>query len=231
MYYKEKKSVKRIKSYIDQAIREKKQHIKGGSGPEPTTSFSHDKLDEELGENINLFSDSNSSILDDIISRNDIKKLSDEDIRNQVFIAMATGYETIAVQSAYLILLLAMHPSVQDKLAEEIEANVFEQNTIDCDILDKLSFMENVINETMRLFPVVPFSCRLLLEDLVLGDVSVPKGVTLFVSFYSLHRRPDVWGEQSHSFNPDNFTADNVRDRHKMSFLPFSHGDRNCVGM
>lgn len=230
MYYKEKKYRKLVNFYIDQALHEKRQFMTKNSGTEPTTSLNRNNIDEELGECTNLFNNSNSScLLDDLIKHDN--KLSDLDIRNQVFIATATGYETIAVQSAQIILLLAMHPQIQTKLFDEInEIVVSDQNRIDCDVLEKLCFMENVIFESMRLFPVVPFTCRKIVEDFTLEDLSIPKNLTVFINFYSLHRRNDLWGESSHLFNPDNFLPQNVEKREPGSFLPFSTGNRSCIG-
>jgi len=63
-----------------------------------------------------------------------------------------------------------------------------------------------------------------------IDEFEIPAGITLLVNFYTLHRRPDIWGEQANEFNPDNFLPEFVEKRHPYSFLPFSGGQRNCIG-
>jgi cytochrome P450 len=52
----------------------------------------------------------------------------------------------------------------------------------------------------------------------------------LLINFYTLHRRPDIWGDDAEQFNPDHFLPEQMEKRHPYSFLPFSGGQRNCIG-
>jgi cytochrome P450 len=61
-------------------------------------------------------------------------------------------------------------------------------------------------------------------------DFEIPAGITLLINFYTLHRRKDIWGDDAEEFNPDHFLPENVEKRHPYSFLPFSGGQRNCIG-
>jgi cytochrome P450 len=61
-------------------------------------------------------------------------------------------------------------------------------------------------------------------------NIQIPAGITLLINFYTLHRRKDIWGEDAEEFNPDHFLPENVEKRHPYSFLPFSGGQRNCIG-
>lgn len=68
------------------------------------------------------------------------------------------------------------------------------------------------------------------MQNISIGEFEIPAGITLLVNFYTLHRRPDIWGEDAEKFNPDHFLPENVEKRHPYSFLPFSGGQRNCIG-
>jgi len=61
-------------------------------------------------------------------------------------------------------------------------------------------------------------------------EFEIPAGITFIINFYTLHRRPDIWGDDAEEFNPDHFLPEFVEKRHPYSFLPFSGGQRNCIG-
>lgn len=61
-------------------------------------------------------------------------------------------------------------------------------------------------------------------------EYELPPGLTLIINFFTLHRRKDIWGEDADKFNPDHFLPENVEKRPAYSFLPFSGGQRNCIG-
>jgi len=64
---------------------------------------------------------------------------------------------------------------------------------------------------------------------LVSGDYLLPKGTTVNVIVASTHQNSELYSNPS-TFNPDNFSGENISKRPKYSFLPFSGGQRNCIG-
>lgn len=160
------------------------------------------------------------------------KLIGDELLDDQILTMLVAGNDTTSVTMSHLILMLAMHPEVQEKCFQEVK-NVHETQTSpsDADILIKLDYLEMCIKETMRLLPVAPFMARQNTDDVKLSNCTVPKGTQLILSCHHLHRDKAVWGPNADMFNPDNFLPEKVASRHAYSFIPFSGGARNCIGI
>ncbi|CRK99682.1 CLUMA_CG012996, isoform A [Clunio marinus] len=225
-YYREKKYRKRCYYYLDQVLKERRELVeppnKNMCGP--STPFK--QHDEEMGDPTLV---PKKNFIDQLIFNEG--KFSDEEIHDHIYTFVVAGYETTALQTAFTLLLLAMHDDVQNKLFEEIEKALPNKHSIlDHSTLMKMKYLENVIKESMRLLPPVPLIGRETLEDLELDEVIVPKGVTLIIHFFNLHRKKEIWGDDAEEFNPDRFSSENENKRHPYSFLPFSGGSRDCIG-
>jgi len=159
-------------------------------------------------------------------------ELSEQEISDQITTFFAAAIETLSITTANCLLLLAMHPEVQQKLYDEIirvlpdadNANITNEK------LNELQYLEQVMHEALRLLPVVPFIGREATEDfeLAAGNV-IPKKTIFVINFSMLFRRKDVWGDDANDFNPDRFSSENMKKKEKL-FIPFSMGKRNCAG-
>ena len=94
-----------------------------------------------------------------------------------------------------------------------------------------MKYLERVIMETLRMYPPVPIIARQINEDvkLVSENYTIPRGATVAVTTFKIHRRPDYYPDP-HVFNPDNFLPEKQQNRHYYSYIPFSAGPRSCVG-
>ncbi|XP_032306907.1 probable cytochrome P450 313a3 isoform X1 [Drosophila ananassae] len=143
------------------------------------------------------------------------------------------AFETTALTVHHTLILLAMFPKYQDILYEELK-EVYPAGgdlKVEYEDLQKLVYLDRVLNETLRLIPPVPIAVRDVQEDFRLcNEVLVPKGVAVAVDIFNVHRNKDHWGPDADTFNPDNFLPENVRERPPYAFIPFSKGRRNCIG-
>lgn len=48
---------------------------------------------------------------------------------------------------------------------------------------------------------------------------------------FKMHRDPEIWGKDAAQFTPENFLPEKTVERHTYSYVPFSAGSRNCIGM
>lgn len=153
-------------------------------------------------------------------------------IKEQIETVIIAGNETSALTISYVILLLAMHPDIQDRVFEELRS-VYDSQTEDSTYaqVQKLPYLDSVLKEGMRLFPVAPFIVRTVCADVQLSNCTVPKDAIVMMSLFNLQRNEKIWGPNADEFDPDNFLlTERVCGRHPYSFLPFSGGPRNCIG-
>ena len=94
--------------------------------------------------------------------------------------------------------------------------------------LEKLkaqSYLNKVIKEALRMYPPAWAVSRQAIQEDRVGDYIIPKGATVFLSIYAMHRDPSYWNEPD-SFNPDRFQS----KIDKQYYLPFGRGPRICIG-
>lgn len=116
-------------------------------------------------------------------------KLDDKIIRDQVETIVIAGNETTALSLSYIILLLAMHPDVQEKVYEELQTVFESQDKITkYEHIQRLTYLDRVIKEGMRVLPVVPFMMRTATADTQISNCTIPKDAFILMSIYNLHR-------------------------------------------
>lgn len=161
---------------------------------------------------------------------------SDKDIQDEIEIIIGGGADSSGHTISFVFLMLAMYPDVQERVYNEIvsvSSDVTKGNLTKSN-LNSLIYMEQVINETMRILPAVPMIARELNGPITLSNgVTLPFGTTIGIGIRDTHRNKKVWGPDADQFNPDRFdlSVETVKNRHPYSFIPFSGGPRNCIGL
>ena len=141
--------------------------------------------------------------------------LSDKIIRDQMLTMMIAGHDTSTALLAWVFVLLGQNPKVHTRL-------VYELNT-----QQKSSLLDNVIKESLRLYPPIHIGNRCVKEEMDFDGNKVPKDERLFYSIYLTHRDPEIW-ENAEDFCPERFA--HGRKTPPMSYIPFGGGPRACIG-
>ncbi|KAM7516296.1 hypothetical protein LguiA_005879 [Lonicera macranthoides] len=137
------------------------------------------------------------------------------------------GHETTALLLTWTIMLLASNPTWQDKVREEVKL-VCNGGAPSVDHLSKLTVLNMVINESLRLYPPASLLPRMAFEDIKLGDLHIPKGLSIWIPVLAIHHSEEIWGKDVNEFKPDRFASKSFAPgRH---FIPFAAGPRNCIG-
>lgn len=110
-------------------------------------------------------------------------------MKQQIEIFLMAGYETTAATTSYTILMLAMHPHIQEKVYDELHT-VFDTQDEETtyEHIQKLHLLDRVIKETMRLFPIAIGIFRSVTADTQLTTCVVPKGTSVMLSIYTMQR-------------------------------------------
>lgn len=130
--------------------------------------------------------------------------------------------------------MLAMHQDCQEKVYQELL--VIMPNP-DVDLtptqLNKMIYLDQCIREAQRLFPTVPLIGRTAHETINLNGYNIPPDLPIFIGIRQIHRRKDYHGDDAHLYRPDRFKPNEHHPNKDIPgmYIPFSLGQRNCIGM
>lgn len=170
----------------------------------------------------------------DAIYRLVLKGNTDEKtLKDYIHMLMIAGHDTSSVAMSHVLVMLAIHQDIQQRVVDEVNSvlvNTPMGAPLTYETIEQLTYMERVIRETLRLYPVIPYLARECTEDTKISNCVVPAGCNVIVSVYSLQRRRDVWGPDADHFDPDRFDPHRFEFLPPASFLAFSRGARDCLG-
>jgi cytochrome P450 len=154
--------------------------------------------------------------------------LTDREVRDEALTLLLAGHETTAVALSWTLRLLALHPEAQDRLHAEVDAALGDAPAT-FDDLQRLPYTRQVFSEGMRLYPPGWLVGRQATRGVTIGGEPLRAGTTVLFSPYTIHRDARWW-EEPEAFRPERFTAEAKRARPKFAYLPFSAGQRGCIG-
>jgi cytochrome P450 len=155
-------------------------------------------------------------------------ELSDDLIRDQLFTMLVAGHDTSTALLAWAVYTLGQEPDVSARAQAEVD-NVLGPDAPTLEALNRLTYLEQVINETMRLYPPLHLGNRRPAVDLEFQGYRLPAGTRLMYSPFLTHRHPDYWPNPTR-FDPERFSPEASKSRPPYSFVPFGGGSRICLG-
>jgi cytochrome P450 len=168
-------------------------------------------------------------LLDHMLAAQDAetgRRMSPEALVHNMQFFIVAGHETTALAIAWALYLLANSPEHQDRARAEARGQL-QGRTAEASDLAAMPFINQVLEESMRLYPPVGLLARhVVAKDELCGRVITPNDI-LFLPIWALHRHELLW-ERPDRFDPDRFAPGTVRDRYQ--YLPFGAGPRVCVG-
>uniref|UniRef100_A0A1I7TA21 Cytochrome P450 n=1 Tax=Caenorhabditis tropicalis TaxID=1561998 RepID=A0A1I7TA21_9PELO len=158
------------------------------------------------------------------------KVLSADEVVGQCFLFLIGGFDTTALSLSYVTYCLATNPEVQSRLQEEVDRE-FGDSEIEFEKLGRLKYMDCVIKEALRLYPLASISnSRKCMRTTTVQGVEIEAGTYVQMDTWSLHYDPSIWGEDVKEFKPERWSSEDSNE-HKGAYLPFGLGPRQCIGM
>jgi cytochrome P450 len=154
--------------------------------------------------------------------------MSAQEVRDHVITIFLAGHETTAMAMTWTWFLLSQHPAVEAKLHAELES-VLGGRAPGHEDLSKLTYSRMVIDESMRIYPPVHTIARQAIEEDTLVGRQIPKGSTVMIAPWLLHRHVKLWDNPS-LFDPERFSPERSAGRARFAYLPFGGGKRICIG-
>lgn len=155
--------------------------------------------------------------------------VSDDLIRDQLFTMLIAGHDTSTALLAWAVYLLGQHPAVAARARAEVDALLGDAPPA-FETIGQLTYLEQVINETLRLYPPLHLGNRLAAVDLEFQGHHIPAGSRVMYSPYLTQRDPAYWPDPTR-FEPERFAPGPSQNRAAYTFVPFGGGNRICLGV
>lgn len=155
-------------------------------------------------------------------------ELSTEQIRDEVVTLLLAGHETTALSLTFTMYALSRHPEVESKLVAELD-EVLDGETPTMADIPELTYTEQVVKESMRLYPPVPGIIREPVKPDIIGGYEIPAGATVRMHQWVVHR-DSRWYDDPLAFTPERWTDEFESELPKLAYFPFAAGPRRCIG-
>lgn len=152
--------------------------------------------------------------------------MEEKQLMDEILILFVAGHETTSNSLTFTSQLLALHPEWQERIFKE--AKTLNSNTNDLmEIVAQSKICQQVIEESMRLYPPAYFIDRLNYKTDEYNGIKIKPQSDLLFSIYEIHRHPKLW-ENPDEFQPERF--ENGGRQYSSQYFPFGAGPRKCIG-
>ncbi|GJQ73208.1 Cyp6a9 [Trypoxylus dichotomus] len=151
----------------------------------------------------------------------------------QASLFFIAGFDTSSVTLSFTLFNLASHLDIQEKVRNEVKDVLkMHKGEVTYEALQDMKYTEQVIDETMRMYPIAAILGRVCTEDYRIPstDIVIEKGTSVIFSPWALHRDPEHFPDPE-KFDPDRFSAENKGNIVPGTYFPFGDGPRTCIGL
>lgn len=153
-----------------------------------------------------------------------------QSITAQAIIFLTAGAETATGLMNFFLFTVATHSDIQNKLQKEVDQVLHKHCQWNYQMLKDMTYTDQVIQETMRMYPAATLLIRTCTKPYQLPDRDfvIEPGTFVIVPVYALHYDPQYYPDPQ-KFDPDRFIDTNYKPNGY--YLPFGDGPRICIAM
>jgi cytochrome P450 len=153
--------------------------------------------------------------------------MADANLVDNIVAFLMAGYDTTAFALTFTLYLIARSPEWEARMHEEV-VRVAGAGPVTAEHVAQLVTVQQVLNESLRLFPTAPIIARDIRKDIDFDGQRVPAGTIGIIPIYAIHRHRALW-EDPDRFDPGRFDPSKPKPS-RFQFLPFGAGPRICIG-
>jgi len=157
------------------------------------------------------------------------QSMNDDQLIDNLLTFYLAGHETTARALTWTLYLLALAPDWASALRDEV-ARTTAGAPVGGEHIDRLALTQQVLKESMRLYPPVPIMSRQAAIDTTLGGHAIARGTSVLLPIYAIHRHEKRWSDPDR-FDPARFAPDREKSMSRYQYMPFGAGPRICIGM
>ncbi|KAG2301468.1 hypothetical protein Bca52824_030119 [Brassica carinata] len=188
-----------------------------------------DEFLQSLVDNKRAEEEKGNTLIDRLLSLQETQPeyYTDVIIKGIILVMILAGTDTSAATLEWAMSNLLNHPEVLKKAKTEIDEKIGLNRLIEEQDFVKLPYLQSIVSETLRLYPVVPTLLpHMASEDCMVAGYDVPRDTILLVNVWAIHRDPKMW-EEPEKFKPERFE----KEGEDKKLMPFGIGRRACPGL
>lgn len=156
--------------------------------------------------------------------------MTDDLIRDQLLTMLIAGHDTSTALLSWVLYLLGSHAEARQAVVAEIDAVLGQEDAPPTvEQVNQLEFLDQVIKETLRLYPPIHMGNRRMAQEDGLCGYRVGEDTRVMYSIYLAHRDPAHWRDPE-AFCPARFARGAEEKTPPFTYIPFGGGPRNCIG-
>jgi cytochrome P450 len=157
-------------------------------------------------------------------------EMTDDLIRDQLLTMLIAGHDTSTALLSWVFYLLGVHDEARQAVIAEVDAVIGASDAPPTvEQINRLDFLDQVIKETLRLYPPIHVGNRRMPQEQGLCGYRVGEGTRVMYSIYLSHRDHEHWREPD-AFCPERFARGSEEKVPPFTYVPFGGGPRNCIG-